>query len=223
MRIISKFHDYYDSIRSFGFDPNIVYVRKTASLDLELDEQKILDPKPFSFDRNKIDLDNISVCFCGEIYRGFKLTVRVPDNMYPIDHGYIWSFDKLIKTFPQITDYFSKFNYRWAINESSLKEFFKVKPGSIDLHLKYKTPVISLRKKVSEIVIEKDICLRSLNFQQVMDPYTTFQKLAVFVGNILIDQGKTPWPIPDKLKAQSKGFDNYSFRKRPQDGPLSNS
>jgi hypothetical protein len=64
-------------------------------------------------------------------------------------------------------------------------------------------------------VIEKDISLKSIGFQQVMDTYMTFQKLSIFVGNILISQSKVPWPISDKLKAQSKGFDEYSFRKRP--------
>jgi hypothetical protein len=229
MRIISQFHDYYDTARSYGFDPNILYIRKTEDLQLSPKEEKILEPtKLYPRYCGELIIARISLCFCGKIYRGFNLTVYDKYNLNPTNYGYIWSFDKLMKVFPKITNYYTlkKYQYSWSIhnfNERTLRSYFEndqkqSQKEIIDLHLKYKTPLISYSKSeyILDPLIQKDICLRSVNFQQVMDPFKTFQELSMFVGNILISQSKEPWPISDKLKAQSKGFDDYSFRKRPK-------
>ncbi len=56
--------------------------------------------------------------------------------------------------------------------------------------------------------------LNQYNFASVVDPYTAFQELSMFIGNNLVDTSTTqPRPISDKLKSETKGFNEWSFRR----------
>ena len=62
-----------------------------------------------------------------------------------------------------------------------------------------------------------DPCLADFNFQRVVDPYTAFQEISMFVGGVLADTRDPPSPMTDKEKVVSHGLDPvYGFRKPPQ-------
>jgi len=58
--------------------------------------------------------------------------------------------------------------------------------------------------------------LASVNFYKKFDAFQAFQMLERFIANDLApkDERKDK-PIPDKLKAESHGFNKMSFRKEP--------
>ncbi len=56
--------------------------------------------------------------------------------------------------------------------------------------------------------------LSEMNFQSVMDPYTAYQELSTYLSNELANvTNSTPLPITDKLRAETKGFNEWSFRR----------
>lgn len=58
--------------------------------------------------------------------------------------------------------------------------------------------------------------LTEIDFQKFMAPFDVFNAIERFVANELAPRdGRMDKPIPDKLKAQSHGFDKHSFRKEP--------
>jgi len=58
-------------------------------------------------------------------------------------------------------------------------------------------------------------CLNELEFFRVMDTYTAYQEIQMFLGNLA--QPNKPIPeIPDKDMVSIKGFDKWSFRKPPE-------
>lgn len=55
--------------------------------------------------------------------------------------------------------------------------------------------------------------LKSLQFFRVMPPIQCLQEIELFLNNDLAPLDKPPvWPVPDKIKAESHGFDKFSFR-----------
>jgi hypothetical protein len=58
-------------------------------------------------------------------------------------------------------------------------------------------------------------CLAAVAFQKIKDPYTAYQEVMQYISGVLgVDAVKEPWPISDELKAGSKGYDKWSFRRR---------
>lgn len=58
--------------------------------------------------------------------------------------------------------------------------------------------------------------LAEIGFQKVVDPYTAFQEISMFIGGVLGENLDPPSPMTDKQKVVSHGFDpKYGFRKLP--------
>ncbi|MFW6046952.1 MAG: hypothetical protein ACOCP4_04110 [Candidatus Woesearchaeota archaeon] len=70
MRIISKFHDYYDGVQAYGYDPNIVFLRNTKNYNDVCLYEMPSTAKIYSEDYNLIDVyyEYGVIGFCGNIY-----------------------------------------------------------------------------------------------------------------------------------------------------------
>ena len=68
--------------------------------------------------------------------------------------------------------------------------------------------------------------LKNYQFAKVLDPYSTFQELSMWMGNVLTNNGQPSHPkpkhkkppaivgeIPNDVKIAKHGFDNWSFRR----------
>lgn len=118
MKIISKFHDYYDIGLSYGIDPNVVYERKTNEISLvstnrnnKNEKTKNFDlakkvfshihvtsimPRGRSYPRDIIDIDNIGcVVFCGYVYPFLNVRIQYTDLRKTGDYNYIYSLNEL--------------------------------------------------------------------------------------------------------------------------------
>lgn len=60
--------------------------------------------------------------------------------------------------------------------------------------------------------------LKSIDFAKVVDPYTLFQELSMFIGGVLPRDANPMVEITDdKIKIAKHGFDKWTFRKHKED------
>lgn len=59
--------------------------------------------------------------------------------------------------------------------------------------------------------------LAEVKFFKVVDPYTAFQELDMYLSGVLGQQAREVVNISDKDRIHQRGFDDYSFRKLPQE------
>ncbi len=217
MRIISKFHDYYDCIQKHGQD-DLIYHRK-----------EIVIPNKNPYGRSVYFSDNIQweygiVGFCGEcrlfidIHAGLLESNRT--FCYTPDDVHEFAEDNLRNRVLKLYDAPDR-NYRWRSTwtkqqtRKSVDYFFEEwnrnKKHKYDhLFEKHKSPIFI--KTERETVINGS--LKDIEFYKVFDPYTTFQEISMFLSNIALPEPHI-LTINDEDLAKSKGFDKFSFRKPP--------
>lgn len=57
-------------------------------------------------------------------------------------------------------------------------------------------------------------CLKDAGFASIIDPYTAYQELSMFMGGVLPRHKDPPQITDDKVLRDSKGFHNMSFKTR---------
>lgn len=121
MRIISKFHDYYDGVMQHGFDESVVYVRQPSDIDLENTSnlskscrdlfkeieikcrQNIRYAKPTWYKDTFIEFHNpVAVMVCDKFYHGVRVTIRKSGSIAPAFDAYVFSIDQLVRTCEQL-------------------------------------------------------------------------------------------------------------------------
>lgn len=235
MRIIGG-HDYYDSALAYGRDDDILFVRDTLQFR---HKETVLDwpvADVFAWDRNReryhhvVDGTNrytraLILYICGVRYFG----VEVYESFGSFREVF-WSYDKLV-------DYAAKHKLRivdrskWSWRpEPSIKDQWEMKTtkSQLDWLIENRVAIAVGGYEDHEVYDPKDkrvwycndakkYSLRSLQFQKVMDPFTLFQELSMFVGN---------WPQPGppmvqitdpNIKIAKHGFDKWSFRRHKDD------
>lgn len=66
-----------------------------------------------------------------------------------------------------------------------------------------------------KVTIELNACLKAVEFHRLVDPFTTFQEIQMFLGGLAAPEKSIP-PVSDKDMIVAKGFDlKTSFRKDP--------
>lgn len=243
MRIISKFKDYYDSSIGYGIDPLVVYKRFDQRYELQRlswrlrgsdstedqivkDIRKVL-PKP---DRICGELfSHVYVGFCGKIYTGLAYHVG-SDPDVPVRATTYW--DGLMR------HYETRWQYAWSERDvpaaeltqsrvekfsrgfmqcESMQEWFERNDSArtianTDVFTKY--GIVSFVLHDGALITDGP--LTQVRFQRVMDNFTAFQEISMFVSGVLGSANDVePEPITDELRAQTKGFDKRSFRKDP--------
>lgn len=208
MLIVSKFHDYYDCIKTFGIDKTIIYNRKT-----EIIKENIFDDKnnfindhfyyrSFRYLSGQPDVTRFKVSICGTVYSGLFY-----------DDKFFYKLD----TFLQAIKEFNVAYYQEFVDRNKqISSNFEIKNSEklFNKHIEYKTPIFTFRETYrNKKVVEKDSCLKEYSFEKIIDPFSMFQKIQQFISGILTNVEKEPWPISDKLRAESHGYDKFSFRK----------
>lgn len=206
MRIKSSFNDFYDIGQKFGQD-DILYIR----------ERKVFEsPTPFKpYDYiEELQFRWYTIGFCGIKYKILhelnsgrylskieELDILIKEHKKHIKEAY-WSNTHY--RYLSRKNFIRKFNFEeenWRGIITSLKKTFSYE--------KYQAPIYVIHPNNSIVVND---CLRPLKFYRIKDPYTAYQELHQYLSNI----AKPEKPIPhisDKIMAEAKGFDKYSFRK----------
>jgi hypothetical protein len=58
--------------------------------------------------------------------------------------------------------------------------------------------------------------LKDLEVFRLVDTYTAFQEISMFLGGLAVPLKEIP-QVPDKIMVGIKGFDEWSFRKPPRE------
>jgi len=239
MYIISKHKDYYDGVvGSMGIDKTLVYERNSEEIT-----DSNLFPKEFRRSLNAgwhgVNRDNpflnikhgdidhkktkkykktnfFIVGFCGKLYLGWKFQYEI--KKISEETGLIyddWETD-IIYGYENAKE-FLKDNY-WRSNfEDDIKYITNYDP--IGIFRELKIPIFiydSDRKKprMSEVFIKNPV-LKDYEFYKVMDAFTAFQEVSMFIGGVLGIGEKEMIEVADKHKITQHGFNKWSFRKEP--------
>ena len=212
MRIFSKTHDYYDGVAGHDSDPKRVFNR----------------PEPQTIHNNELSCKNYArrtfgsnffiIGFCGEIYPGY-----LNDHINTDDPFFVYDYESLPEgklsqkytgSIYYETDFNDKFFKGWFQKEIwNYKGTTSFKNEYNDIFLKYHVPYFV----VYEYGIKLYPSLKGLQFYKVFDAYSCYQRIDSYLFNELVPPDIVNYEPNDKLKAQSHGFDQFSFRKQKDD------
>lgn len=208
MRIISSFHDYYDVIQGYGQD-DITWIREQQNMTVE----KLDDIFSNGFCVPRL------IGVCGKTYKVLKLcdsdSCVYAYNMEQVD-AYYKNFysSKQYRTYLETTEHKYRSYWWWrkagVVSRHSYVSFFGnlKQPDYSKLFQEYPLFLISGDDALFNPKLD------TLGFQRVMDPYTIFQEIRMWLSN----KASPAKPIPhidDKTMAEAKGFNKFSFRKDP--------
>lgn len=221
MKLHSKFRDFYDSSLRFGSSDRH-FVRDTVEFEIENSQ---------SFHRavyvGNQELEFRLLVFCGKVipfvsfYRGFGKS-----------DGGVWGFESLAAALPEILDYDNG-----EVSAKSIKAWFEAPSykSVFSYDPKFFTDIL-LKRRIAYYVAGEVVprklpngefsrvsfyrrgvqypLLKGIEFQKAMNPFMCFQEIEMFLNNdIALPDSPQILPVPDKIKAESHGFDKFSFRK----------
>lgn len=115
-----------------------------------------------------------------------------------------------------------KFKRKDFISRFTWQKFISNYNNKIDIeHYRYFNCPVALRRykwhgdpPAHKQLIILNPRLNQYNFQSQVEPYTAYQELSMYLGNDLVDiSDMEPRPITDKDRAETKGFNEWSFRR----------
>jgi len=243
MYIISKTKDYYDGVvGTMGVDKSLVYER-----EMVVNEDYYNFPKPFtakkawSRDRSN-PFRNITyghrpkkhsiyesnspfiVGFCGKLYIGWKFYREVEVDRHLLSYPELKTFItydvELIKREIQYVGWKSNLlddlAYISSYNPMEIFRFLKTPIFIFDSDYDRKF-IRKYTHKSNEVFITNPT-LKDYEFYKVMDSFTAFQEIQMFLGGVLGTGEKEIVEIEDKYKIAQHGFDNKSFRRDKANG-----
>jgi hypothetical protein len=230
MKIYSKTNDYYDGIaRSWQSDPKRVFVRENEIIKLNKKTQFLPNKYKFpqgvyerTIDGKKdftIDAKCSLLFFCGEVYPFFELDLRYHGYGMSYDHSDVFffyddeSFNEKLNKYSNGKKYY-KYRYNGYFSSKSNEEFIKEskvnhvqnKKAHLELNCAYFT--IDQNRKLTKYPVLKDI-----GFQKIMSDFECWQKIEQYLTNDLVPPDMVEHAVTDDIKAESHGFNQYSFRK----------
>ena len=232
MRIISRFHDYYDSVMKMGQDRELVYLRHEAIEELK---QGPAFPicKATSHRTNYtsplVQFNDYIIGFCGKIYgvvcarywpfAAGKQIEAICFNIGDLDNYVQQNFKK-----KQVEEYFHPEKTSWKThhwNYYCQRKFFLDFFAEVEKqHTAHETffiektcPIFIFDHSVPK-TFKKNACLKDLEFFRVIDPFQAFQQLQMYLGGLASPEKKIP-EVSNADMIVAKGFDKWSFRKPP--------
>lgn len=213
MRIISKFHDYYDSVMKSGMDQEVIYVRNPKKL--YLDKNFYTSKRTKS---NQCDIETLLLGFCGEIYPIFK--VILGNNEPPMIFYNVEDFKEFTLS-RKLTDSYDFRSSRWFGNNyntfvtqnfSELKELFHLHQVPIFTIQNHRTFTYGYN---NEGLLTLNPSLKALEFQRIKDPYSAYQDIFQYVSGVLNKPENRMVNISDRDKIHKHGYNKWSFRQLP--------
>jgi hypothetical protein len=228
MKIISNFHDYYDSCMSYGVDKSIIYLRKEVTIENDkLCTKSILSDRYYM--RSVIEVNLVIIGFCGKLYRCAKISRYLKDiegNNTVLKYEYVYDLgqaknhlESLRREFKLDEKQFShkKKTHYCEILESIKNIFKKELPNDLNGYFhKYKVPVFVLEEtslRSYKIDLKLNPRLFTYKFFKIKDAYQAFQDISMYISGVL-GVGQNPMvDISNNDMIVKKGFDlKTSFR-----------
>jgi hypothetical protein len=242
MKIISKYHDYYDTCLVYGSDPKCVYNRVAKAYEsdkspIKLDEKRGTLSAGISFDRCvwRRSNNNIGVVwFCGQSFP--FITISKPVGCVPSrnifkkevpDIIYCYSIEELEKALPtvlskdRVKSYFAKtkrnrYHFDSDTTQERAHKFFNETtfPKERIIESLCKLGVPYFRYDFVKGILTTNPMLKDMQFYKVKDAFTAYQDISMFISGVMGGQSPPMIPISDEVRKSKHGFDEWSFRKK---------
>jgi len=244
MRLISKFHDFYDGVaRNTVHDKTHTFVRKQK--EIEGVETYLLSYMDYETRTEAITISGEIIGFCGEIYPCIRIAITEIKNYMKetsVTHLYNWDDVASFLPFEEMrkTRSGSRIYYYGSVksDQDLIKKWLESGKGkehwfSKDIYEAKKDPALKklfLDQRIAyfriyrptirgKLTTESYPILQDVSFFKVFDAYTCFQKIEHFLVNEIVRPDEIKQEIQDSitddLKAHSHGYDKWSFRKEP--------
>lgn len=232
MRIISDFHDYYDSVQAAGQDQSLIYFRKSENIEVGKFPFPVFRSSCYA-DLVGLKIQQHMIGFCGKIYPTMVVTCLATNksaicfDLAELDHFIETNWRKSV-----VDEYRAKPNRLWQwflwpgdLRRNDFKKYFAEcatkKDAFANIFLEKHCPVwIGTVQDVWRLncmgKITYNGCLKNLEFFRLFDTFSAFQEISMFLGGLAVPQKEIP-EVPDKIMVGVKGFDKWSFRKPPRD------
>jgi len=237
MKIISKFHDYYDGASGL-YDPVPLYVRETKQEYLKKMDRDVVEALEEAVDLRN-DMPTLSrpfsarqsgiIFFCGQCY-----------PFYFVFEEYCFSIERIIKLYENMEkaavglEKKEYANILKNLNKERVSSFSRVAnwldkgswkqsvPEGRKIHdkafIKLGAPVFVLYRDCwGDIQLTINPMLKNYNFASLVDPYTAYQEISMYLGNQLAVKMNPNIKRTDNDIRDSKGFDGWSFRRHKKD------
>jgi hypothetical protein len=219
MLINSKHNDYYDGLSKQYLDKTIVYDREeitlqTNKIDNRSSLYSLLNYYKTLHRHGHIrsnDITPILIGFCGELF-----------ILYSNDRKILTTEEEILNFFNEIeTNKNDRYYKYWKPYDTLTKiksQFVEIQNlKSDDVFIELDCPIFLLeyrRPNYQDVELIKNPILKDYNFQKLKDTFTCFQDIQTYISNILVvNKTMKEVKIEDKYLMQSKGFDNFSFKK----------
>lgn len=241
MRIISDFKDYYDSVMQLDQDRDLIYIRNRVDTEIKSVGGALKFPISSTYCNYSSLLFKPSltahyyvVGFCGKIYGAYHLVASetiLGDiaeafcfNMQEVDDFIHSNFKKKQIEFYERKDGLPRYNFascNWLLYhqrkyfEKFFQECEQKKSAYQNFFSENRVPIFFV-KDTYRLVLNG--CLKDLKFFKVMDPYTAYQELSMYLGGLASPEKPIP-EISDTDLLVAKGFDKWSFKTPPKKKP----
>lgn len=233
MRIIADRdkRDYYDCVQACAQDRTTLYVRREEEIYLERGQWPFPSLSYYTLPHLS---DMYIIGFCGKIYPMIQMSAKgegygetIPVFCYSMEE-----LDEFLKTAIKSDEweyYLGKRKRtRWSgwrtwgslSKQRNFVSFFENCKRDQDKHremfVEKQCPVFVAREsgRRGGAYLTWNALLEPLGFMRIFEPYTAFQEVQMFMNNMAVPQMPMP-VIPDEIKAESKGFNKWSFRTPP--------
>lgn len=235
MKLRSSFHDYYDAALSQGQDDTLLYLR--YPIEENIGRFPAVCMGNSTYWKSHLSSINHLIGFCGKTYSVLEVNLAASNGLLKEDrnkrrfcyseedvdsfikanfkakeyeaylesdngHNKIWGFYETKKSFK---NGFEKYAHK-GVEVSSLQKYFKDHPIFVATEGKtYKDPC----------KLVYNACLKPYEFYRILDTYTAFQELSMWLGNKAVPMKPIP-VMSDEIKIGAHGYDKWSFRKEPK-------
>jgi len=245
MKIVSKFQDYYDCGLAYGVDENIVYTRTEHVERIKMvngsntREVRLRDNRPTRYGINSPSWYRLQpnyLHFCGMVYPFYRLFKsekigrdrKTGEDVIREWTEYYWDNESVSKEYSV-----SREKSRHAYNPGEPFDMANEWNVIIDdeLNQRYQSPIVvevfgtieqrqafrPIYHDVSEVNHIINPCLKDYGFGNLIDPYTAFQEISMYLGMLQNPEDKDLDPTAtDVEKINQHGMDPvYGFRKPP--------
>lgn len=236
MYIISKKKDYYDGVvGTVGMDKTIVYERKTVEIEDNESLPKFVRHRRFDWNsgnpfRNVCNVhvktdnnrgyhgaDGFIVGFCGKLYLGWKFYYKEKEFNEELGELEEVIKEDIIYGYDNVKDLLKTEYWRSSLDDDmKIVEIY----NPLEVFRKYNTPIF-LYDSYNEKPRRSDVfyinpILKDWEFYKVVDAFTAFTELQMFISGVLGTGEKEIIEISNENKIEQHGFDRkWSFRREP--------
>jgi hypothetical protein len=178
---------------------------------------------------NDLNISRYTVLFCGKQYNLIQLYIQ----------GYKKHYLKLCNDVGQLTQQLSELQQTRLVNEiydttrcdynsalftstgKKLVNWFNslmlTQQNIDDMHKHFNSAIILIKPPHTygaQWTVTTNCNLGNLGFVQIVDPFSAFQQISMYLSNQLASESKPPVELTDVDKVNKHGFDKQSFRMR---------